>query len=237
MEFMDGTTIGTIEEYLHLGLPTDAAAILIIEADGGDEATVGGISRRSGGCAARAVRPRFGSLPLKRSGMTCGGAGGRCRPLWHGAVPTNWVRTSACRGRIPEAIRRIRRSGPRAVFPLLSLGMQATGICTPTYCMTSETRRVGRVEEASRDIFGYRSRTGGHLSGEHGVGLLKLPYLPLAVGSLEIGLMQGIEKVFDPKGILNPAKSCQILDDSANSCYTTLCNMVSPDATARICLK
>jgi glycolate oxidase len=47
---------------------------------------------------------------------------------------------------------------------------------------------------------------GGTLSGEHGVGVLKLPYLGLAESPIEIELMQAIKRAFDPKGILNPGK-------------------------------
>jgi glycolate oxidase len=63
-----------------------------------------------------------------------------------------------------------------------------------------------RVEKASRDIFGIAVELGGTLSGEHGVGLLKLPYLVLAETPLEIELMQNIKRTLDPKGILNSGK-------------------------------
>jgi len=47
---------------------------------------------------------------------------------------------------------------------------------------------------------------GGTLSGEHGVGTLKLPYLEMALGPVAVDLMRGIKQAFDPKGILNPGK-------------------------------
>ena len=49
---------------------------------------------------------------------------------------------------------------------------------------------------------------GGLLSGEHGIGHGKLPYLREMAGPEAMGLMQGIKQVFDPNGILNPGKVC-----------------------------
>ena len=47
---------------------------------------------------------------------------------------------------------------------------------------------------------------GGVVSGEHGIGLVKKPYLALNLGASEIELMRGLKRVFDPDGILNPGK-------------------------------
>ena len=47
---------------------------------------------------------------------------------------------------------------------------------------------------------------GGVVSGEHGIGLVKKPYLPLNLGAAEIELMRGLKRVFDPEGVLNPGK-------------------------------
>ena len=48
----------------------------------------------------------------------------------------------------------------------------------------------------------------GQVSGEHGIGHAKKEYLRESVGDTAIGLMAGIARVFDPKGILNPGKIC-----------------------------
>ena len=57
-------------------------------------------------------------------------------------------------------------------------------------------------EELIRDAI----ERGGVVSGEHGIGLVKKPYLPLNLGAAEIELMRGLKRVFDPGGILNPGK-------------------------------
>jgi glycolate oxidase len=47
---------------------------------------------------------------------------------------------------------------------------------------------------------------GGTISGEHGIGYVKAPYLNYAVDRSTLEIMKGIKKVFDPNGILNPGK-------------------------------
>jgi glycolate oxidase len=47
---------------------------------------------------------------------------------------------------------------------------------------------------------------GGTLSGEHGIGLAKAPYLPLEQSEALIDLQKRLKSVFDPKGLLNPGK-------------------------------
>ena len=56
------------------------------------------------------------------------------------------------------------------------------------------------------ELFRLAVSLGGKISGEHGVGLFKKPYLPLSVDKNYIKLMRGIKKVFDPNNILNPGK-------------------------------
>jgi glycolate oxidase len=47
---------------------------------------------------------------------------------------------------------------------------------------------------------------GGTISGEHGIGHKRMPYLPTVMGETQLKLMRGIKKLFDPNNILNPGK-------------------------------
>lgn len=58
----------------------------------------------------------------------------------------------------------------------------------------------------SKAIFTQVQRFGGSISAEHGVGLLKKPYLQFSRGNTEIALMKAVKQVFDPSGLLNPGK-------------------------------
>lgn len=62
------------------------------------------------------------------------------------------------------------------------------------------------IDAAVRDIFTYTVELGGTLSGEHGIGWIQKSYMDIAFSKVELELMKGIKKVFDPKGILNPGK-------------------------------
>ena len=63
-----------------------------------------------------------------------------------------------------------------------------------------------RCGEVSTGVFAAVRRHGGSISAEHGVGLLKKPYLAFTRSAAEIEIMRGIKRVFDPAGILNPGK-------------------------------
>ncbi|MDN4164726.1 FAD-binding oxidoreductase [Cytophagales bacterium LB-30] len=62
------------------------------------------------------------------------------------------------------------------------------------------------VNEGIAEIFTLVVRLGGTLSGEHGIGIAKRPYMPIAMAEANLQLMRGIKRAFDPNGILNPEK-------------------------------
>jgi glycolate oxidase len=63
-----------------------------------------------------------------------------------------------------------------------------------------------KTEQVRRELYDDGRRRGGVISGEHGIGLVKKPFLSLALDSTQIELMKGIKRLFDPQGILNPGK-------------------------------
>lgn len=68
-----------------------------------------------------------------------------------------------------------------------------------------------RVEKFFGDIYPEAIRSGGLVSGEHGIGSGKISYLVDSVGETNMKLMRGIKKVFDPNSIMNPGKVCEKL--------------------------
>jgi glycolate oxidase len=62
------------------------------------------------------------------------------------------------------------------------------------------------VERSIDALFREVLRLGGTLSGEHGIGVLKAPYLPLEQSAELIALQRDIKRTFDPQNLLNPGK-------------------------------
>ena len=63
-----------------------------------------------------------------------------------------------------------------------------------------------RMHEAMEKIYQKARKLGGQVSGEHGIGFAKKPYLKESLPEASLRLMNGIKKVFDPENILNPHK-------------------------------
>lgn len=208
IELMDDTTIATIEEYLHLGLPTGAAAILILEADGGDEQTVlreiegiAAVARQTGAAEVRVAKSEAERNDLWRGRRSVSPSLARRRPNKLGED------ISVPRAAIPEAVRRIKAIAEREGLPIVVFGHAGDGNLHPNILFDKrDADEWARVQRATGEIFHTAVDLGGTLSGEHGVGVLKLPYLEMAIGKLAIEVQQGIKGLLDPKGILNPGK-------------------------------
>lgn len=63
-----------------------------------------------------------------------------------------------------------------------------------------------KVNVGIAEIFKLTVSLGGTLSGEHGIGIAKRPFMPIAMREANLAVMRGIKKAFDPNGILNPGK-------------------------------
>jgi len=208
IELMDDTTINTIEEYLHLGLPTSAAAILILEADGGDEQTVlreiegiAAVARQTGAAEVRVAQTEAERNDLWRGRRSVSPSLARRRPNKLGED------ISVPRAAIPEALRRIKAIAERENLPIVVFGHAGDGNLHPNILFDRRNPdEWARVQRATGEIFRVAVELGGTLTGEHGVGVLKLPYLEMAIGPVAIEVQQGIKHLLDPKGILNPGK-------------------------------
>jgi len=70
----------------------------------------------------------------------------------------------------------------------------------------ADKNELKRAKKAVDELFDATLRLGGTITGEHGVGVTKIKYLVQEIGAVQIELMKGIKKVFDPQNILNPGK-------------------------------
>ena len=62
------------------------------------------------------------------------------------------------------------------------------------------------IDRAQRDLYKETIDLGGKITAEHGIGLLRKPFLSMNLDPCQIELLKGLKKAFDPKNILNPGK-------------------------------
>lgn len=109
------------------------------------------------------------------------------------------------RRRLVELLDEVERLGDVHRIDALAYGHAGDGNLHVNFLFDDEEQKR-RVDAAVHDLFAATVRLGGTLSGEHGIGLLKAPYLHLEQSDEQIALQRRIKAAFDPTGILNPGK-------------------------------
>jgi glycolate oxidase len=111
------------------------------------------------------------------------------------------------RSKIAEMVLAINEIARKYNVHICTFGHAGDGNLHPT-CTTDARNHeeIERVEQAFAEIFEAAIELGGTITGEHGVGMVKAPYLEWKVGPVGIEIMKGIKQVFDPNNIMNPGK-------------------------------
>jgi glycolate oxidase len=207
LELIDKIYIENIESYMPCGLPLDAEAVLLIEVDGNEKALADEVKRIERICKEQgAIQIRSASSEEERENLW------KARRGAYGAICRNYPTilsedVTVPRDKIPEAVREIRRIAKEndltvAIIAHAGDGNLHAGILTDD----SNKEEMARVEKVLSEIFKTALALGGTITGEHGVGITKAPFLPLEVGSEGMHVMQAIKNALDPKNILNPGK-------------------------------
>lgn len=112
------------------------------------------------------------------------------------------------RGNLPKLITGIKEIGKAYGFNSVCYGHLGDGNLHVDILKESISDDAwnSTVVEGIGEIFRLAVALGGTLSGEHGIGIAKRPYMPIAMKETNLVLMRQIKKAFDPKGILNPGK-------------------------------
>ena len=208
IELMDETTIATIEEAMHLDLPLDVEAMLIIESDGMDANTVlkeietiAEICRATGARDVEVARTEEERAALWSARRSISPSLARRAPNKLGED------ISVPRSAIPQAVAAIKEVSRVHDIPIAIFGHAGDGNLHPNILFDKrDPVQVEKMKKAAADIFDISVRLGGTLSGEHGVGNLKLAFLEQDIGPISMDVMSGIKKALDPKNILNPGK-------------------------------
>ena len=208
LELMDQTAIACIEEAMHLGLPTDVEASLLIETDGGDlqavqreiEACVK-ICQDSGARSVKMAQSEAERSSLWKARRSISPSLARKAPNKLGEDIT------VPRSAIPEVIQRLREISARYELPIVIFGHAGDGNLHPNILFDKrQPEQWAKVEQMVGEIFEASLALGGTLSGEHGVGALKRPYLEKALGPVSIEVQKQIKRALDPMNLLNPGK-------------------------------
>ena len=208
LEMMDETAIACIEEAMELGLPLDVAVILIIETDGSDEGTVvreieavTRICRENGAREVNMAKDEEERAELWHARRSVGPSLARKAPNKLGEDIT------VPRSAVPEAVRRIKAISAKYGLPIVVFGHAGDGNLHPNILFDKrDPEQWAKIKPIVGEIFGVALELGGTLSGEHGVGTLKRPYMEQAMGPVSIEVQRRIKQALDPQNILNPGK-------------------------------
>lgn len=207
LEFMDQATIEVVEEFSKIGLPTDVEAVLLIEQDGQEDAVRQEMKKMEEICKenkARSVTLAKNQLEAeelrtaRRSALSALAKKTPTTILEDATVP---------RSKIAEMVKAIREIAIKHNVTICTFGHAGDGNLHPTILTDArDQEELERVENAFADIFAAAIDLGGTITGEHGVGEMKAPYLEWKLGKEGIDVMKKIKDALDPQGIFNPGK-------------------------------
>ena len=208
LEFMDAGAIDMIRGYADTGLPEHARALLMIEVDG---------SQAQIGLAANAIRDAAngdGCLSIEIAASS-----EHAERLWR----TRKALSPALRNvapkkinedvvvpvsRIPALIDGLQALSRRHGIKIVNFGHAGNGNIHVNLLVDPDDPVQMRSAEVCLDgVFALVLELRGTLSGEHGIGLVKREFVRRELDPVALGLMHGLQRVFDPDGIMNPGKS------------------------------
>ncbi|UTR11939.1 FAD-binding protein [Evansella sp. LMS18] len=207
MELMDQASIIAVEEYEPLGLPTDIEAILLIELDGHPVAIleereqVEKVCREVGARDIKVARDEKEAQELWKARKLVSPAIVRIKPTKISEDAT------VPRSKIPEMFQRLKEIKEKYSVDLVVFGHAGDGNLHPNIIADKRDKEeMKRVEKAVGEIFEAAVELGGTLSGEHGIGTMKSPFMEMELGKEGLDMMKRIKESWDPNNILNPGK-------------------------------
>jgi glycolate oxidase len=207
LEFMDATTIDCVRQATGLQIPEAARAILIIEVDG-DRDLIERQAKRILDIVAPmgVVETRVAQTPAESEDIW------RVRrqvsPSLRKVNPDKFNEDICVpRSRVPEMIRAIEAIASKYEIPIVNFGHAGDGnIHVNVMIDSSVPGEQEKAEKAIEEIFAETLKLDGTMSGEHGVGITKAPYIPMELDPAAVAYMKTIKRALDPNNILNPGK-------------------------------
>jgi len=207
LEFMDRGSIECVNTYQNLGFPEETESLLLVELDG-DPAAVENAAKK-----VEKICLEQGSFRVERATNTKDASN-----LWEvrralspSLLLLNLTKINedvvVPRSRIPELLHRMEEIKKKYQITIISFGHAGDGNIHVNVMYDEKiTGEREKAEHAIKEIFQEVLNLGGTISGEHGIGITKAPFLTMELNDSQIELMKKIKRVFDPNDILNPGK-------------------------------
>lgn len=215
IELMEGRAIKLVEEYLGRRLPFNiegATYCLLIEIDGkrkeeveSDYEEIGEIALKNAAIDVLVAEDRLQQDKLWEARRTISDALKSKSEVAHEDVVVP-------KDKISTLVRGIKELETKYQLKIVCYGHIGDGNVHVNVLRETikEEEWKAKLSNLIKELFDLTLSLGGMLSGEHGIGLAKKPYLSMALSSQQIELMRQIKSVFDPNNILNPGKIFQI---------------------------
>ncbi|MDR3588626.1 MAG: FAD-linked oxidase C-terminal domain-containing protein [Negativicutes bacterium] len=207
LELMDNLTIRVVEDYLKIGLPIEAEAILLIEVDGSQVAVdkqAGNVMKVCEQCGASEIQvatTAAESDKLWQARRAVSPACGKLNPTKLAediTVPINQV---------PVMVRLIKEVAQEYALKMVVFGHAGDGnLHLNVMTNKHDHAEMERVEVAVEKVFRAALELGGTLSGEHGIGYMKAPFLKWETGEVGFAVGQKVKQALDLQELLNPGK-------------------------------
>jgi glycolate dehydrogenase FAD-linked subunit len=207
LEMLDNLILQAVEAAFHFGFPLDAGAVLIMEVDGleagldADAERIITIANKNRAREVRRASTEAERLLLWKSRKQAFGAVGRLAPSYctqDGVVP---------RTRLPHILRFIQKIGETYGLKICNVFHAGDGNIHPILLFDErDPEQVKRVLAASHEILDECIRCGGSVTGEHGIGVEKIDFMPKLFSPEDLHMMLRLRTAFNPDGRCSPHK-------------------------------
>jgi glycolate dehydrogenase FAD-linked subunit len=207
LEMLDQLILQAVEGAFHFGFPLDAGAVLIMEVDGleagldADAERIEAIARRNKAREVRRANSDAERLALWKCRKQAFGAVGRLSPSYctqDGVVP---------RTKLPHILRAIQHIGAKYQLRIANVFHAGDGNIHPIILFDErDPGQVKRVLQAGHDILDECIRCGGSVTGEHGIGVEKIDFMPKLFTPEDLNMMLRLRAAFNPENRCSPAK-------------------------------
>ncbi|HBN76451.1 MAG TPA: FAD-binding oxidoreductase [Planctomycetaceae bacterium] len=207
LELMDQGMLRAIEDRYHHGLPVDAGAVLIIEVDGPEQATLREIERIDSVCASGSCREiRKAETADERVALW------KCRKQAFGAIGS--LSTSFCtqdgvvpRTRLPELLKDVIRVADKYDLTIFNVFHAGDGNIHPIILFDERNpKQIEQVLLASEEILEQCLAYGGTVTGEHGIGIEKIDFMDRMFNEVDLEMFRELRTVFNAKQITGRGK-------------------------------